>query len=70
MMKSDDGWDDEMNDKEDEYYVKGGARKRKDTVGTTAGSGSNRSRNVASGGENEKRKPMRKTTRDVKGKPF
>ncbi|KAL3774256.1 hypothetical protein ACHAW5_010088 [Stephanodiscus triporus] len=36
MMKSDDGWDNEMNDKEDEYNVKGGARKRKDTVGTAA----------------------------------
>ena len=33
MMKSDDGWDDEMkNDREDEYYVKGGARRRKEGV--------------------------------------
>ena len=23
MTKSDDGWNDEMNDKEDEYYAKG-----------------------------------------------
>jgi hypothetical protein len=32
MMKSDDGWDDELYDtKDDEYFVKGGARKQKES---------------------------------------
>lgn len=37
MMKSTDGWDD--MDKEDEYYIKGGARKRKETAGRNGARG-------------------------------
>jgi superfamily II DNA/RNA helicase len=60
MMNSDDGWDDGKMDGEDGYYVKDGARKRKEGIMTTAASGGNRGRNGAGGGENEKRRLKRR----------
>lgn len=60
MMKSDDGWDGELTDKEDEYYVKGGARKRMEQSETTASS-SNRGKNSSTSGGKEKERPTKAT---------
>jgi hypothetical protein len=56
MMKSDDGWDDELYDtKDDEYFVKGGARKQKEN-GSAVTSSATPNKNAAAIRSKEKGK--------------
>jgi ATP-dependent RNA helicase DDX18/HAS1 len=62
MMKSDDGWDDELNDtKDDEYFVKGGARKRKEHGSVTTSSSTTPNKKVAAVSSKEKGKRTKST---------
>lgn len=62
MMKSDDGWDDELNDtKDDEYFVKGGARKRKEQGSAMTSSTPPNKKNVVAVSSKEKVKRTKST---------
>jgi superfamily II DNA/RNA helicase len=62
MMKSDDGWDDELNDtKDDEYFVKGGARKRKEQGSAMTSSTPPNKKNVVAVSSKEKGKQTKST---------
>jgi ATP-dependent RNA helicase DDX18/HAS1 len=63
MMKSDDGWDDELNDTkdEDEYFVKGGARKRKEQGSVTTSSSTTPNKNGGAISSKEKGKRTKST---------
>mmetsp|Transcript_7346 Transcript_7346/g.16647 ORF Transcript_7346/g.16647 Transcript_7346/m.16647 type:complete len:654 (-) Transcript_7346:34-1995(-) len=58
MMKSNDGWDDD--EKEDEYYIKGGARKRKEASGSVGKGGSGKGGGGGKNRKNEKPKMWKK----------